>query len=374
MWNNIIGQDKVKLFLKNSIKNKRLNSAYLFYGKKGVGKDAVAIELAKSLNCTNLNNNYDACDNCKSCLDIQKFQSRYVKFITALPASKQDNQDDNILLTLSSDDYEIYLSELEKKSQNLYHRINLPKANSIRIDSIRQLIKEAYITASEDKKKVFIISDCDLMNQNTANSILKILEEPPHNTIIILTTSRINSLLPTITGRCQKIVFESLNKNDLQFYLKNHFAELDNRELELFSEIAQGSLGIFQDFELDSFNQFRQNIVDILRNLVSEKYIGMSKLISEITELKDKNIAKLTLFILMLWFKDVNQAKIKNYQNIINKDLTENIKTFANKYDANIFRIILILEDTVRDIDSNVNLELLFHNLVYNIKSNLYNQ
>jgi DNA polymerase-3 subunit delta' len=371
MWNNIIGQEKVKLFLKNSIKNKRLNSAYLFYGKKGVGKDAVAIELAKSLNCTNLHNNYDACDNCKSCLDIQKFQSRYVKFITALPASKQDNQDDNILLTLSSDDYEIYLSELEKKSHNLYHRINLPKANSIRIDSIRQLIKEAYITATENKKKVFIISDCDLMNQNTANSILKILEEPPQNTIIILTTSRINSLLPTITGRCQKIVFESLNKNELQFYLKNHFLELDNRELELFSEIAQGSLGIFQDFELDSFNKFRQNIVDILRNLVSQKYIGMSKLISEITELKDKNIAKLTLFILMLWFKDVNQAKIKNYQNIINKDLTENIKIFANKYDANIFRIILILEDTVRDIDSNVNLELLFQNLVYKIKSYL---
>jgi len=373
MWNNIIGQDKVISFLKISIKNKRLNTAYLFYGKKGVGKDAVAIELAKSLNCANPDEELNACDKCKSCIDIQKFHSRYMKFITALPASKSEIQEDNILLSLSPDDYEIYLAELEKKSENLYHKINIPKSNNIRIDSIRQLIKEAYVTAMDNRKKVFIISDCDLMNQNTANSLLKILEEPPSDTIIILTTSRINFLLPTITGRCQKIKFESLGKEEIMIYLKNHFSELDDNELVLFSEIAQGSLGIFQDLDMGSFSSFRQNVVDILRNLVSSKYLGFSKLINEITSYKDKNIAKLAIFILMLWFKDVNQMKINNDPNIINKDLALNVKQFADRYDADIYKIVLLLEDSIKDIDSNVNLELLFHNLLIKINSQIKN-
>jgi len=369
MWNNIIGQNKVKLFLKNILLNERIHNAYIFYGKNGVGKDAIALEFAKVLNCDNLNNEHEACNKCKSCTDIQKFQSRYVKFITALPSSKSEIKDDNVIGSLSTEDYETYLSELEKKSQNLYYKVNIPKANNIRIDSIRQMIKEAYMTVSETKKKVFIISDCDLMNQNTANSLLKILEEPPSNTLIILTTSRLNSLLPTIIGRCQLIRFETICNEDIINYLRNQFNIIDDSEIKLLSSISQGSLGIFQDLDIETFMKFRDNVINMLRNLITHKNISLAKSVSNIIETRDRNMAKLSLFIIILWFKDVNSYNIRNENQIINKDLVENISLFGKKFNADVFKIINLVEDAIRDIDSNINLELLFYNLLLRIKS-----
>jgi len=190
-----------------------------------------------------------------------------------LPASKTENDDDNVLLSLSASDYELYLTEIDKKSKDPYYKINIPKANNIRIDSIRQLIKEAYLTVSNRRKKVFIISDCDQMKPEASNSLLKILEEPPPNTVIILTTSRLNSLLPTILGRCQKIKFEPLSKLNIKEYLKKINPELKDIEAELYSEISQGSLGTFQDLEIESFLQFRDSVIDTLRNLLSKKYL-----------------------------------------------------------------------------------------------------
>ncbi len=371
MLNNIIGQEKVKNFIKNIQKNERLNHSYIFHGKKGVGKDAIAIEFAKILNCDNLNIEIGSCDNCRSCADIQKFQSRYVRFITALPASKTENDDDNVLLSLSASDYELYLSEIDKKSKDLYYKINIPKANNIRIDSIRQLIKESYLTVSSRRKKVFIISDCDQMKPEASNSLLKILEEPPPNTVIILTTSRLNSLLPTILGRCQKIKFEPLSKLNIKEYLKKINPELKDIEAELYSEISQGSLGTFQDLEIESFLQFRDSVIDALRNLLSKKYLLFNTCISKITGSKNKSILKLSLLILMIWFRDINAFYSGCAGEIIYKDLYDTIRRFGKFYKADIFRIITMIENAIRDIDFNLNPDLMFSKLFFDIKSKI---
>ncbi len=371
MWENIIGQDKVKNFLSSIHINNRLHHAFIFHGKKGVGKDALAIEFAKALNCENFDKVKGACDVCRTCTDIGKFQSRFVKFITALPASKTDNVSDNVLQSLSTSDYEFLLSELEMKSKNLYYKVNIPKANTIRIDSIRQLIKEAYMTVSSKNKKVFIISDCDMMNPNTANSLLKILEEPPANTIIILTTSKLNSLLPTIVGRCQKIKFESLSKSDIKKYLKKINPELNETEADLFSEIAQGSLGTFQDLEIENYKIFRDAVIDTLRNLMTAKYVSLNKSVSIITESKNKNLIKLALYILIIWFRDINTVYSGDESNIISQDLKDNILKFSKSYHADIFKIVTEIEDVLRDIEFNVNPDLMFNKLLFDIKLNI---
>jgi DNA polymerase III subunit delta' len=371
MWDNIIGQGKVKNFLKSIHKNNRLHHAFIFHGTKGIGKDALAIEFAKALNCEHFNNDKGACDECRTCKDIGKFHSRFVKFITALPASRSDNPSDDILQSLSSSDYELLLSELEIKSKNLYYKVNIPKANTIRIDSIRQLIKEAYLTVSRKNKKVFIISECDMMNPNTANSLLKVLEEPPANTIIILTTSKLTSLLPTIIGRCQKIKFESLSKSDIKQYLLKFNPDLSETESELFSEIAQGSLGTFQDLEIDSYKRLRDAVIDSLRYLMTSKYLSMNKSISIITESKNKNLIKLGLYILMIWFRDVNTVYSGDITKIINQDMKDIISKFAKSYKADIFKILTLIENVLRDMEFNVNPELMFNKLLFDIKINI---
>ncbi|HEY5534580.1 MAG TPA: AAA family ATPase [Ignavibacteria bacterium] len=368
---NIIGQEKVKNFIKNIHINERLHHAYIFHGKKGVGKDASAIEFAKILNCDHLDNDLGACDICRTCTDIQRFQSRYVKFITALPVSKSENDCENVLNSLSVSDYELYHAELEKKSKDLYYKVNIPKANNIRIDSIRQLIKEAFLTVERKRKKVFIISNCDMMKPEASNSLLKILEEPPPNTVIILTTSRLYSLLPTILGRCQKIKFDPLSKKNIIDYLKKINPEITNIEAELYSQLAQGSLGIFQELEIDNFLKLRDSVINALRNLLARKYQELNREIYKITATKNKNIIKLALLILIIWFRDINSFYCSEEDNFIFNDLSFNIKRFGKSFKADVFKIITNLEDTVRDVDFNLNPDLMFNKLLYEIKSNI---
>ncbi|MCX6165770.1 MAG: hypothetical protein NTU73_13080, partial [Ignavibacteriae bacterium] len=165
MWSNIIGQDRVIKILKNIYLSNKISHSYIFYGKEGIGKDAVAIEFAKLINCENRIDGIEACDGCSSCRQISSLNSTTFKFITALPAGrKETSEDDNPVNTLKQEDYEIYLEEIEKKSKDNYFKINIPNANDIRISSIRQIRKDIYLTGNKGKKKIFLISNSDLMN------------------------------------------------------------------------------------------------------------------------------------------------------------------------------------------------------------------
>ena len=215
MWNNIIAQHDVIEKLKAVFLSHKTAHAYLFEGIDGVGKDAVAIEFAKLLNCTQLINGNEACDKCDSCKKISSFRSEYFKLICALPAPKSDDSDSDPVDKLAASDFDEYMEQLAFKSENPYHRIDLPNANNIRINSIRDLVSKIYLSAPKGKTKVFLISEADKMKQEASNALLKILEEPPKNSIIILTTSKVNSLPQTIIGRCQRIHFESLAEKDI---------------------------------------------------------------------------------------------------------------------------------------------------------------
>jgi DNA polymerase-3 subunit delta' len=142
MWNSIIGQENIKKIFNNIIKSGKFANAYIFYGNDGVGKDAVAVELAKILNCSEIYDKFEACDNCRYCRQIKSLHSPLIKYITALPTGKKNSENEDPVINLDSEDYEIYIQELHKKSNDLYYKISIPDANSIRIDSIRNLINE----------------------------------------------------------------------------------------------------------------------------------------------------------------------------------------------------------------------------------------
>ena len=128
------------------------------------------------------------------------------------------------------------------KADDKYHTVSIPKANDIRISSIRQLKKEIYMTGRSGKKKVFLISRCEMMNTQSANSLLKILEEPPKDSVIILTTSRLNSLLPTIVGRCQNIRFDVIPNNKIIAYIKQKNSTITVENASFIAGISEGSI------------------------------------------------------------------------------------------------------------------------------------
>src|ERR1051325_919318 len=192
MWNNVAGQEKVKEKLKAIRKSGKIGHAYIFHGIEGTGKDASAIEFAKLLNCQNPVND-EPCDKCINCKNISKLRSELFNVICAIPAGRSDSGDSDPVEKLSPADFENYLEQMELKSKNPYHKINIPNANNIRIDSIRELVNKIYLTSGKHTK-VFLITEADKMKAEAANSLLKVLEEPPKQSVLILTTSKLNSL------------------------------------------------------------------------------------------------------------------------------------------------------------------------------------
>ncbi|MBS1551371.1 MAG: hypothetical protein JST15_04795 [Bacteroidetes bacterium] len=370
MWTNIIGQSRVKDILGNIFKSEKISHSYIFYGNEGTGKDAAAIEFAKLLNCDNPVNGNEACDKCKNCLEISSFRSPLFRFVTALPTSKSDSDEDsNPLEKLDKEDFTNYLNEIEYKTLDKYHKISIPRANDIRISSIRQIKKEIYLTGKTGKKKVFVISKCDMMNPNSANSLLKILEEPPKDSILLLTTSRLNSLLPTIIGRCQKIKFGSIEKSLIRDYIERRTENLSKEEADFFAELSDGSIIKCNEILDNNFLGLREKVTDILASIITNQNLKLGSEIDFITGKKDKERMKQFLMLLGIWFRDITAYSSGSTDLIINKDKAERIKKFAGNFHSENYQIINKIEEAIKDIDSNIFPELIFYNLSYSIKS-----
>ncbi len=369
MWNKIIGQKRVISILKNIHKSGRIPHSFIFHGIEGVGKDAVAIEFAKLINCDSPDDVNGACDECKYCRQTNSLNSSVFKFITAMPASrKETDEGDNPASGLSDADAEILSTELRRKSEDYYHRINIPKANTIRIDSIRQVRREIYLTPDRGKKKIFLISNADLMNQNSENAFLKILEEPPGESVIILTTSRINSLLPTVVGRCQKIKFDSIAGDDLLAFLKFYSGNIPLGEMNLLVNVSNGSLQKLKNIVNDNFLNLRDSVIDYLRAVITNNQPKISSIISSVTSSKDKELVRQFLYLMILWFRDIIVSKSSNDGIVINRDRIDSVSKFSARYKSDEFEIINNLETCIGDIDRNVNMEIMLYSLTYNLR------
>lgn len=366
MWKNIKGQKHVINILKNVHRSGRVPHSFIFHGIEGTGKDAVAIEFAKLLNCDNLHEEFGACDECRSCKSTMQFNSTLFKFITALPASKRE--DDEGEGTLSEADLDILKTELRNKATDPYHKIDIPKATNIRIESIRQIKKEIYLTGERGKKKIYLISNADMMRRESANSFLKVLEEPPGDSVLILTTSKLNSLLPTIIGRCQKIKFYSISNYDLKEYIKENHNKTSEDEIRLLINLANGSLQNLKNIINCNFLELRNKGISHLRFIVANKHLEISNIISSIAANKDRDLVKQYLYLMQLWFRDLIIKKSNNDERLINRDIEENITNFVSRLKCNEYEIINILEMFISDVDKNVNLELLLYNLTYKLK------
>lgn len=193
-WSSIIGQYRVKNILQRAIAEGRIAHAYCFWGPEGIGKDALALEFAKTLNCEQpliRDGMAEACDTCKSCVQAAVIQHPNIQLVFSLPAAKSDDgKSVSPILKLSDDQIRLIQEQLKLKAEDPYHNITIPNATQIRIAAVRDVKKNISMSATQRGRRFVIISEADAMNQEAANAFLKTLEEPNANVTIILTTSR----------------------------------------------------------------------------------------------------------------------------------------------------------------------------------------
>ncbi|MFY7964738.1 MAG: DNA polymerase III subunit gamma/tau [Chitinophagaceae bacterium] len=203
-FDTVVGQAHITTTLKNAIKNNQLAHAFLFCGPRGVGKTTCARILAKTINCTNLQADGEACDKCNSCKSF-------------------------------NDGASLNIHELDAASNNS-------------VDDIRSLVEQVRFAPQAGRYKIYIVDEVHMLSASAFNAFLKTLEEPPSYAIFILATTEKHKILPTILSRCQIFDFKRITTNDtvehLQQIVDKEEIKADKASLQI---IAQKSEGCMRD-------------------------------------------------------------------------------------------------------------------------------
>lgn len=311
-FKKIFGHVRPIGIIKNAIEMGKIPSAYLFSGIDGIGKKFLALTLAKALNCKN--KILDSCDGCISCKKIDNNIHPDVKIIE-------------------------------------------PEGNIIKIDQIRRLKKDLSYRPFEGEKKVLIINETEKMNHHAANSLLKTLEEPALDTLIILITSQGHKLLPTITSRCQRIRFNSIPP-DLIAQIVRDKLHIDDKRAHLLASLSEGSIIKALKMNNDVLLEYRKKLANNISTFSLNRINQLFQFAEELNNQKD--ILPDILEFFKTYFRDLLVIKEGlSGKKLINADLEKNLNAHSSKFSSkDLLSKIKTVNDTQQMLMGNVNKRL----------------
>ncbi|MGI4735524.1 MAG: DNA polymerase III subunit gamma/tau [Janthinobacterium lividum] len=225
-FRSVVGQQHVTTTLQNAIQSQHLAQAFLFCGPRGVGKTTCARILAKTINCTNLTPETEACGVCTSCVAFQ-----------------------------------------ENASFNV-HELDAASNNSV--EDIRSLVEQVRYAPQQGRFKIYIIDEVHMLSNAAFNAFLKTLEEPPSYAIFILATTERHKIIPTILSRCQIFDFNRIRVDDIREHLRyvanSEHVTADDDALHLLAQKADGGLR-------DALSMFDQQVTFAGNNLTYKEVV-----------------------------------------------------------------------------------------------------
>jgi DNA polymerase-3 subunit delta' len=333
MW-NVIGQPKAVELLRYSLERGRLAHAYLFSGQPHVGKTTLAINLAQAVNCEQ---EAPPCGQCTSCLRIAAGKHADVQIIGRL----SDN---------SSGD--------------------AGPRKEISIGQIRELQQAAALRPYEGKHRVFIIDGAEHLNEESANCLLKTLEEPPPDVLIILLAANDARLLPTIVSRCQRVELTPVPANSIEQEL------IENRQTEpgrakLLSRLCRGGIGWAISASLDeSLLQERSLRLNELQELAAasldRRFDFAARLAAQFSRNRDSVEGVLRLWL--DWWRDLLLVKEGCAELITNVDQEATLDQYSEDYSlADISQFIEAIRAALKQLEQNANPRLVLEVLMLSI-------
>ena len=336
----LINQEQTIRILTTLLRNGTLPHALLFTGTVGVGKQAAAVALAMACNCQR-----------------------------ALPESKADHRSDQDPVNSSG---EFNLTTMGacgvckscRKIADGNHpdiiRIQ-PTGPFIKIDQIRSLLRTLAMKPYEAITRVTIISEAQAMNAAASNALLKILEEPPSRSMLVLTATQKSDLLPTIVSRCQNVGFNPIPQKKIASWLK-HKHELEQQSADIIAAMANGSFSRAQMMVEDNWLQRRKWVIDEMDRLSLQPIARLFSLAEKLS--REKEALAQSLEIIKVWFRDliINQY---DADKIINRDVADKIENASQKKDLpDLLSKVDAVQKTQTRLAANTNLRLTMEDLL----------
>ena len=283
-FSEIVGHEQIKEHMQAAIRDKKPFHAYLFQGEEGVGKEALARTFAAGLQCQS-----ESADKpCKECVSCRQMES--------------GNQPDVIWVTR------------EKAS--------------LGVDEIReQLCNTMDIKPFSSPYKIYLVPEAEKMTEAAQNALLKTIEEPPEYGIVILMTSNISALLPTIQSRCLTMEFRPLSTAVVESYVKEH-CQVPDYQARASAAFAQGNLGKAMRYaKSEDFIERKDHIISLLRHVEQMDLSEMLAVIKDLGTRKDEVRDYIDLMVLryrdVLLFKatkDINQLLFQDEASYISRE------------------------------------------------------
>jgi DNA polymerase-3 subunit delta' len=305
-FHSIIDQEKPIRILTTLLKNGTLPHAFLFTGTEGVGKQATAVALAMACNCQRENTGTTAAD-----MSDPNLES---------PSVKSD--------VTSIDPCGVCKSCKKIASGKHADIIRIqPSGSFIKIAQIRELVHTLAMKPYEAKMRVVIVNDAEALNAAASNALLKILEEPPQWTILVLIATRKSGLLPTIVSRCQEVAFNPISRKNIVQLLRQE-QRLTDEAAGIIAAMANGSYFHAQSMVRGNWLRRRKWLLDEIEALSLQDAGRLLALAEKLS--RERQVISDTLEIIKVWFRDLIISRYDPGK-IVNQDLASKIKIAAAK-------------------------------------------
>jgi DNA polymerase III subunit delta' len=336
---DIIGNENIVGYLKAGILNHKLSHAYLFWGPKDIGKNELVKDFCKTILCyyyheqKNEKKDKYPCQSCIHCFQFEKNIHPDIYFVKR---------------------------EINEKTKKLKQNISIDQIRDVQ----EKLNKKAFLNI----KKIAIIEEAEYLTEAANNSLLKTLEEPKSDTILILISAKQDFILPTVISRCQVFKLKPAAKGKIYDYLVAKGATRDYAK-----EIANLSLGktaiakkiFFQKEELERRNES----IGILLKIISAKLYQRMDIIEHLVLENDKNALILCLDLWQTFLRDILLCKLFLEAEIVNQKFIAEIKAACPKIDIYQTKELLDkIAQTKSNIEKNVNISLALETLALDIK------
>ena len=308
-FKDIKGEGSAISFLKNTASSGRVASAYIFLGPSGCGKKLAAVNFAKLLNCSAPVEN-EPCEKCGSCIKINSMAHPDV----------------------------LVLEKEEKKAE-------------FGIDVVFEAIRSVSLKPYEARKKVYILDDADLMSEEAQNAVLKTLEEPPQDSVLVLMVEDIQTIPATIKSRSQTVKFFPMPSTDIEKILKDDHS-VNAKDAEILARLSLGSIGRALDNSKNGFLEKRARVIDGLRN---KKIFN-----TDFEKMKREDFAGY-LDIMLSWYRDllVTKAYAGKDVDILNIDKVDDVKREAKRLSFEYLdNAVNVVADAKEHLDRNANPKL----------------
>jgi DNA polymerase III subunit delta' len=318
----IIGHPKQLETLRLALAHGRLHHAYLFVGATGLGKKTIGLSLAKAIHCSVASG--DFCGECADCARIQDGNHPDVRLIEPLAGKKE-----------------------------------------ISIQQIRELEKELNLRSFSGNRKIVILDPATLMNLSAQNALLKTLEEPPRDSLVILIAPSVGELLPTLRSRCLRVSFAPLARDQVAAFLVSE-KKVPVEEAKLLAAMSMGSLEAVAAVDRQELLARRHRWIVLLLRVASGDYRTTAETAEALAGNKEESLRFLQWA--ESWYRDLLvYAVTQNQQDVVNVDMLPQIEQVSAAVGLErLLERIAEAKKAVAAIQRNLNRRMVLENLLLN--------